>query len=88
VRLDYLKNFDGSRIERTIATGDILRDETFADTEHWVANGRFGEVYEVTDTVSLRGALISAFACPPSMTWTCLKKVDSSFEIINCYLGG
>ncbi|RIK95328.1 MAG: hypothetical protein DCC73_02840 [Proteobacteria bacterium] len=64
VRLDYLKNFDGSRIERTIATGDILRTDVFADTDHWVANGRLGVVYEASEDISLRGAAYSGFRLP------------------------
>ena len=64
LRLDYLRTYDGMRVERALDTGATLTDEAFPSTDHVVVNGRLGAVYTMSSGVKLRGAAYSGFRLP------------------------
>lgn len=64
VRLDYLKDRKGERVERALDTGATLRDERFAASDHWVLNGRLGARYDANEKTQLRAAAYSGFRLP------------------------
>lgn len=64
VRLDYLKDRKGGRVERALDTGATLRDEQFTARDHWVLNGRLGAIIDAGEQTRLRAAAYSGFRLP------------------------
>lgn len=63
-RLDLWQSFGSFRRERSLETGEPLRDETFADRESLAFHPRLGVLYIASDHLSLRGSVYRAFRAP------------------------
>lgn len=63
-RADWWRNAAGRRVEQTIDTGALLRNDRFEDETGWVANGRLGVDWQASGSFGLRGALYTGFRLP------------------------
>jgi outer membrane receptor protein involved in Fe transport len=63
-RLDYWRQFDGSRLERDRVTGETLRASEFDQQDGWEPNARLGVSAQVTRRVRLHGAGYTGFRVP------------------------
>ena len=63
-RLDSWQSFGSFRRERSLETGEPLRDEAFADRESLAFHPRLGVLYVASDVLSLRGSVYRAFRAP------------------------
>lgn len=63
-RLDWWRNADGRRTERSIDTGAAFRDDRFADETGRVLNGRLGADWQATPVLALRAAVYTGFRLP------------------------
>ncbi|MEA2624711.1 MAG: hypothetical protein QOD06_756 [Candidatus Binatota bacterium] len=64
VRGDLWRSLDPFRRERTIATGEELRDERGGDRDEWAASPRAGLVHQATENLRFRAAYYHAFRAP------------------------
>ena len=63
-RLDYWKIGVGRRRQLDLNSGEIRRDDTFAERDEWIGNYRFGFTYQPGDTTRFRGAFYTGFRAP------------------------
>lgn len=63
-RLDWWRNADGRRTERSIDTGAALRDDRFESATGRVLNGRLGADWQATPVLALRAAVYTGFRLP------------------------
>lgn len=63
-RLDVWRSLDGFRRERTFATGEVTRDDRFADRTETIPTGSIGIRQEVTAADAVRGAVYRGFRAP------------------------
>ena len=63
-RLDSWKSEDGVRLETVIATGAVLRSETFPDRDEDNFSPRLGLAWELADRFQLTGSLYRSFRSP------------------------
>ncbi|MEQ9448091.1 MAG: TonB-dependent receptor, partial [Rhodospirillaceae bacterium] len=64
VLVDYWRQSDGTRREVIIASGNVLRDDTFSSRDGTVANFRLGARNQFTDTFALKAVAYSGFRVP------------------------
>jgi len=63
-RIDIWRSLDGHRIERSLDTGQLLRDDTFPDRDDVQFSPKLALLYDVTDALSLRAAGYKGFRAP------------------------
>ncbi|MGB8170808.1 MAG: TonB-dependent receptor [Chthoniobacteraceae bacterium] len=63
-RVDYWRQYDGMRIERDRNSGEMLRDDTYAEQDGVSPNGRLGLTAQLTHTVRARAAAYTGFRAP------------------------
>ncbi len=63
-RLDHWSIGDGQLVERSIATGSVLRDDRFADRNGWLPTARGGARIALGDGFSLRSAAYLGWRLP------------------------
>ena len=64
VRLDHWSVDDGRLLERTIATGGLLRDDRYADRDGWLPTARAGAIVPLGKSWSARGAAYLGWRMP------------------------
>ena len=69
-RIDHWQVSDGHLFERTIATGEVLRDEKYDRRDGWLPTARGGVVWPIADGWSLRSAVCAdpGSSSPPRCT--------------------
>lgn len=63
-RLDFWRNFEGSRVERNLQTGAITRNESFPDRDRLAFSPRVAVLFHATDTLSARSSFYMGFRAP------------------------
>lgn len=64
LRADYWRTDDGIRREADLQSGAVLRDDTIADRDDGLINGRLGITYDATPAIRLRTAGYTGFRLP------------------------
>ena len=63
-RLDLWQSFGGFRRERSLETGEPLREETFAGRESLAFHPRLGVLYRESERLAVRSSVYRAFRAP------------------------
>lgn len=63
-RLDLWESFEGFRRERSLETGEPLREETFEDRDSLAFHPRLGVLYRASERLAARGSVYRAFRAP------------------------
>jgi outer membrane cobalamin receptor len=63
-RIDSWRTVESFRRERSLETGEALRDEAFADRDDLFFNPKLGVRYRMSDRLALRGSLYRGFRAP------------------------
>ena len=63
-RVDYWRQYDGQRVERSSVTGATLRDEAFAADDGVAPNGRLGISAQLSRETRARAAAYTGFRAP------------------------
>ncbi|MGH9382716.1 MAG: TonB-dependent receptor [Vicinamibacterales bacterium] len=64
IRIDRWETSDGSRRESDLLTGNVLREETYADQTAWTVNPSLGVRHDLTSRVSVKASVYRAFRVP------------------------
>lgn len=63
-RVDWWRSAGASRREWNLETGDLIRDDDFADRTRFVINPKLGVRYALDQKISLRSAIYRSFRTP------------------------
>jgi outer membrane receptor protein involved in Fe transport len=86
LRFDSWRNGDASRIDRTVATGQITKTP-FADRSDTAVSPKFAVLYHATDRLSLRAAAYQAFRAPTLNELYRQFRVGNVVTLANAELG-
>lgn len=63
-RLDLWQSLDASRIERSLQTGEVTREDVFSDRARLAFSPKVALLFHATDQLALRGSFYQAFRAP------------------------